>query len=162
MQLYNGITPYEEDVDHYKKGLHPYEDGNLFSQKKGVFFKNDLMAHTSYNYNSAGERPENHYERHKKIHEMYGRWSWCCMNIITVLPGSSVLWVGGITYGNKFLLSTNTTFMVRATKHEIVQSDEYGQPSTNGAKQDICNDATPREMSGDNTPRIKVTHVVAL
>lgn len=162
MQLYNGVKPYEEDVNHYKKGLDPYEDGNLFSQKKGVFFKNDLMADTSYNYNSAGERPENHYERNKKINEMYGEWSWCCMNIITVLPGSSVLWVGGITYGKKFLLSTNTTFMVRETKHEIVQSDEYGQPSTNGAKQDICNDATPREMSGDNTPRIKVTHVVAL
>ena len=123
-----------------KKVMHLYRgtEGDVtFSQKKGEFFKNKGFVSTTNKYSVANQFIDS---------------TGCCITIITVLPGSSVVWMGGLSqFPNEceFLLGTNTTYLIRSSK------DVFIPYNTNNSNQDtICRKTYAK--------KVKVMKVVAL
>ena len=79
----------------------------------------------------------------------------CCVQEITVLPGTKMIWMEGLTYSVgefEFLLSSNTTFLIRNHK----KLNKYPKEES---IYDICG---TNRMSLNNSDTVYVSEVVAL
>ena len=116
------------------------KDDYIFKQKKGVYFKHKTFVSSTIDYSVS-----------KKF-----SGDSCCLTYITLLPGSRLLWLGGLSaYGeSEFLLGLNTTFMISSHKKEYVRKLEKAQEIRNI---NICD-----SLETSNQRSSTITKVVAL
>jgi hypothetical protein len=83
------------------------KDDYIFKKKKGIYFKNKTFISSTIDYSVSNRFSGNS----------------CCLTYITILPGSQLLWLAGLSAYNEseFLLGLNTTFMIRSHQKEYVR-----------------------------------------
>jgi hypothetical protein len=112
MKLYaEGIQTVINNSPKTKKPMTLYrgaKDDYIFKQKKGIYFKNKTFISSTIDYSVSNRFSGNS----------------CCLTYITILPGSQLLWLAGLSAYNEFLLGLNTTFMIRSHQKEYVRKLE--------------------------------------
>lgn len=114
------------------------KDDYIFKQKKGVYFKHKTFVSSTIDYSVSNKFSGDS----------------CCLTYITILPGSRLLWLGGLSayIESEFLLGLNTTFMIRSHKKEYVRKLEKAEEIPN-----ICD-----SLETSNQISSTITKVVAL
>jgi hypothetical protein len=116
-------------------------DDTYFNRNTGdIFFKNKGIISTTLSYNEA--------IRFTSEKVSYINSERCCMNEITVLPGSRILFIGGVStlpQEIEFILGMNTTYLMRKYRERKYVKDYK-----------ICSDKI------GNRKEILVTSLVAL
>jgi hypothetical protein len=119
------------------------KDDTYFNRNTGeVFFKNKGLISISLSYTKAFDFTEDVFSMG------FSGGDICCMNEITILPGSRILFVGGVSSmpGEiEFILGMNTTYLMRKFREKKFIQDYF-----------ICNDK-PRKRQ-----KILVTSLIAL
>ena len=100
-EMINDAPPTKKKQTFYR-GL---KRGYVFDKKQGVFFKNEGFLSVTNKYSTASRFMTED----------------CCFHYITVLPGTRMLWMAGLSKvpgEGEFLLGLNTTYLIRSHQKE--------------------------------------------
>lgn len=100
-EMINNAPPTKKKQTFYRGLKRDY----VFEKKQGVFFKNDGFLSVTNKYSTASRFMTED----------------CCFHYITVLPGTRMLWMAGLSKvpgEGEFLMGLNTTYLIRSHQKE--------------------------------------------
>lgn len=96
------------------------KDDSYFSKDKNFSFKPNGLISTSASFNIASAFTSVHRKMINKKGK-YPVFKKCCLNEITILPNSNILFIGGVSsvpHEIEFILGSNTTYLIREFRKE--------------------------------------------